>query len=433
MAGMDLGEFTLFRPDAILQRRDIRTTFSSWDNCMAKSYCKWPVIVGIIIGGLILIGALWSIIACACCGYTCCKSCCACCSCCCPSSSRDKSRNRAKYADEHSTYTNQNRRLSTGYQPPPAPPVYDSHRSNPAKFAQFDTAHSRAKANDDALPQMPTWDSAPTRRIEDPSPSHDVEMNRLDPATGQSFNPQSFSRPMRHNNNNMGDGGNNYYEGTPTSPAYPPAFDGYRGTEATSNIARTPSPGNPFGHVGAVGVATSHPVPRSPSPGHMNHYPPYTEVPTTTTSIMPNAITIHTTMPPPPTNPIELPRQYPPTPVSHSPSPPVSRSYSPYPPSQPVPQLQHLRQHSPTQLHSQPHAHSPTHHSPRYQNQNQSYTAYSPHSVPNTPPPPCSSTLGGYDQVLPGAQHGQPPQEQGPPSVLQPGRAPGGQKSWRDV
>ncbi|OAT07274.1 hypothetical protein BDBG_03354 [Blastomyces gilchristii SLH14081] len=42
MAGMDLGEFTLFRPDAILQRRDIRTTFSSWDNCMAKSYCKRP-------------------------------------------------------------------------------------------------------------------------------------------------------------------------------------------------------------------------------------------------------------------------------------------------------------------------------------------------------------------------------------------------------
>ncbi|KLJ12830.1 hypothetical protein EMPG_12198 [Blastomyces silverae] len=136
-------------------------------------------------------------------------------------------------------------------------------------------------------------------------------------------------------------------------------------------------------------------------------------------------------MSPPPINPIEPPRRYPPTPVPHSPSPPISRSYSPYPPPQPLPQLQHLRQHSPTQSHSQPH--SPTQHSPRYQNQNQAYTAYSPHSVPNTPPPPFSSTLGDYDQVLPGAQHGQPPQEQGPPSVLQPGRAVGGQKSWRDV
>ncbi|OJD10006.1 hypothetical protein ACJ73_09981 [Blastomyces percursus] len=40
MAVMDLGVFTPFRPDAILQPRDIRTTFSSWDNCMAKSYCN---------------------------------------------------------------------------------------------------------------------------------------------------------------------------------------------------------------------------------------------------------------------------------------------------------------------------------------------------------------------------------------------------------
>ncbi|KKZ68183.1 hypothetical protein EMCG_06144 [[Emmonsia] crescens] len=416
MAVMDLTGFSPFRPDAILQPRDIRATFSSWDSCMAKAYCKWPVIVGIAIGGIILVGAIWGIIACACCGYTC----------------------RAKYADEHSAYDTQNRHLSAGYQRPPAPPVYDSQRPNPAKFAQFDTAHPRTKANDDVLPQMPTWDSAPTRHVEDSSQSHDMEMNRLDPTTGQSFKSQSFSRPVRANNiHNNANGGNGYYEGTPASPAYPPSFDGYRGTETTSHMARSPSPGNPFAHTGAIGIATSHPPnhylpPRSPSPGPLSSpYPPYTEVPTTTTSIMPNAITTHTTMSPPPIDPAELPRRYPPTPIPHSPSPPAAtRSYSPYPPPQAPPQLQHLR-HSPTQ--------SPTRqYQQQHQQQGQAYMAYSP-SVPNTPPPPFSSTLGDYDQVLPGAQHGQygtgaPQQhEQGPPSVLQAGRAPGGGNSWRDV
>ncbi|OJD19001.1 hypothetical protein AJ78_01030 [Emergomyces pasteurianus Ep9510] len=447
MAVMELTGFSPFRPDAILQSRDIRTTFSSWDSCMAKSYCKWPVIVGIVVGGIILLGAVWGIIACACCGYTCCKGCCACCSCCCPSS-RKKSHDRTKYADEHSTYDSQNRHLSAGYQRPPAPPVYDSHHSNPTKFAQFDTAHPRTKANDDALPQMPTWDSATTRRVEDTSESYDVEMNRLDPTTGQSFKTHSFSRPVRVNNmHSNANGGKNYYDGGATSPGYPPSFDSYRGAENTSHIARSPSPGNHFAHTDAIGVATSHPTDhhqhhqqqqqqqlqqRSLSPSPVSPYPPYTEVPTTTTSIMPNAITTHTTMSPPPINPVEPPRRYPPTPIPHSPSPPTTRSYSPYPPPQPIPQLQHLR-HSPTQ--------SPTQQSPRRHQQQQggpAYMAYSP-SVPNTPPPPFSSTLGDYDQVLPGAQHGQygtgtPQQEQGPPSVLQAGRTPGGANhSWREV
>ncbi|EEH05808.1 conserved hypothetical protein [Histoplasma capsulatum G186AR] len=443
MAVMDQMGFTPFRRDEILQPRDFRTTFSTWDNCMAKTYCKWPVVIGIAIGSIILIGVIWGIVACACCGYTCCKGCCACCSCCCPS--RDKSHNRTKFADEPSAYNARNRRHSTGYQRPPAPPVYDSHHSTPAKFAQFDTVHPRSKSNDDALPQMPTWDSAKTRRVEEVSPPSDVEMNRLDPATGQNFKPQSFSRPVRYNNN-TNSGGNSYYDRTPTSSAYSPTFDGYRGPEATTHQSRSPSPGNPFGHADAIGIATSHPPthqhhqyfpPRSPSPEPVTPYPPYTEVPTATTAIMPNAMTTHTTMSPPPTHPREALQRYPPAPMPHPPSPPATRSYSPYPPPQPVPQLQHLRQHSPTQ--------SPTHQSPRYlpqqQGQNQAYAPYSPaSSVPNTPPPPFSSTLGDYDQILPGAQHGQygtgidaPPREQAPPSALQVGRAPPGPKSWRDV
>ena len=34
---------------------DVKTAFSSWDNCMKASFCKWPVIAVIVVGGLILL------------------------------------------------------------------------------------------------------------------------------------------------------------------------------------------------------------------------------------------------------------------------------------------------------------------------------------------------------------------------------------------
>ncbi|EEH47590.2 uncharacterized protein PADG_03674 [Paracoccidioides brasiliensis Pb18] len=398
---MDPLGFTPFRREGILQRRGIRQTFSSWDRCMASAYCKWPAIVAIIIGGLIIITVLWAVLACVCCGYTCCKGCCACCSCCCPSSG-SKSKARDHYSNEQTAYNNQY--PSGGYQHPPAPPVYSFHRPSPKQYAQFDVTHSHTQTNGDALPEMPMWEPAPTRRVEDTSQPYDLEMNTLDPVTGQ-----NVSRPMRGNNNS-----------NPNSPAYTSAFDGYCAPEPTNyhpgNIARTPSPGDPVA-ADDIGIATSYPNSnqqqtlypnRNANPNLSPHsststYPPSNDAP----------ITTHSTTSRPSINTYDFPRRYPPSPVPHSPT--AARSYSPYPPpQQPLPQLHNLQQ--------------------QQQPSQQGYRAYSP-SVPNTPPPPFSSTLGDYDQILPGAQHGQygaSADDEGPPPSLQVGRVPVS-NSWREV
>ncbi|KAL4784310.1 hypothetical protein BJX76DRAFT_222327 [Aspergillus varians] len=159
-------------------------TFSSWDKCMDKTYCKWPVIVGIIVGGVILLSVIACIVNCLCCGIQCCTCCC---SCCCPSP-RPK---REKYVDD--PYHNQpppmpqippaNNTFDPGYQgsyqASQAPPTYRG-----AQVARFDSQASpgTSKMNDDALPAMPVWDNAVTRRVEDTSLQQDaVEMEPLNP------------------------------------------------------------------------------------------------------------------------------------------------------------------------------------------------------------------------------------------------------------
>ncbi|KAJ3477264.1 hypothetical protein NLG97_g8884 [Lecanicillium saksenae] len=37
---------------------DVKTAFSSWDNCMKAAYCKWPVIAIIVIGSLIILSVI---------------------------------------------------------------------------------------------------------------------------------------------------------------------------------------------------------------------------------------------------------------------------------------------------------------------------------------------------------------------------------------
>jgi hypothetical protein len=66
------------------------------------------------------------------------------------------------------------------YQPPQALPTYRG-----AQVARFDTPPSPAasKVNEDALPAMPTWDSAVTKRVEDGNHRHDaMEMEPLNPS-----------------------------------------------------------------------------------------------------------------------------------------------------------------------------------------------------------------------------------------------------------
>lgn len=68
-----------------------------------------------------------------------------------------------------------------GYQPAPPPPSYE-----PPQFARFDVS-KKGKVNDDALPAMPSWDTASERKIPkvEQHADEDMEMGRLDPLHAQ--------------------------------------------------------------------------------------------------------------------------------------------------------------------------------------------------------------------------------------------------------
>ncbi|RPB00622.1 hypothetical protein L873DRAFT_756724 [Choiromyces venosus 120613-1] len=111
---------------------DFTTSFSSFNKCMEKSYCKIPFIVICVVGGLIAFSILWCFLRCCFCGYQCCACCCGGCGGC------------GKRREKKVTIDISN--------PPPLvtrePPVPE-----PPKYAYFD-AH-----NDDALPIMPTLEN----------------------------------------------------------------------------------------------------------------------------------------------------------------------------------------------------------------------------------------------------------------------------------
>jgi len=139
-----------------------KTTFSSWDTCMAKAYCKWPVIAAIIVASLLLLLLVSSIVRCLCCGVECCFACFSCCNACCPSPRSRPARDTTKYAPAN--------------QPPPQYPYFPQAGMNygappPAapQFASFDapswSKNGGAAVHEDALPNMPSWDTAQRRRV----------------------------------------------------------------------------------------------------------------------------------------------------------------------------------------------------------------------------------------------------------------------------
>ncbi|PNY24722.1 Uncharacterized protein TCAP_05338 [Tolypocladium capitatum] len=156
---------------------DVKTAFSSWDNCMKASFCKWPVIALMVIGGLILLGVLWCIIRCACCGLACCCSCfqclkcCGnCCGCCDPPGGR-----RHKYLDEPYIPPHHGYQQQAPMQAPssaaavPKQPVFE-----PPQYAEFDTPK---KGGEDALPLMPSWEGAGSKKVM--LQDEEVEMDHL--------------------------------------------------------------------------------------------------------------------------------------------------------------------------------------------------------------------------------------------------------------
>jgi len=166
---------------------------------MAQGYCKWPVIVGIIIGSLILISVLWCCARCLCCGMECCCGCFSCCNRCCPSP----------------------RRKNEGYQQPPQPSSGQYQPAQPMMYggagagyayrgpqtATFDAPTGKGgKFNEDALPAMPSWDQANSRHVQD----EDVEMEKLDQSAAQQEGLLSKQRDS---------GGRYYNNGVPQDTA----------------------------------------------------------------------------------------------------------------------------------------------------------------------------------------------------------------------
>ncbi|KAI1913280.1 hypothetical protein LOZ61_002814 [Ophidiomyces ophidiicola] len=193
---------------------DVKQTFSSWNACMQKAYCKWPAIIGIVLGSLVVLGIAWCIIG---------------------RKRSDDGPPRSKYADPPAAYQPPPP-ASYGFQQP-APPVYNSpapNYSSPVpQYAQFDTPSK--PVNEDALPHMPSWQHASTRRVEDTS--QDLEMKNLNPSNtgGQSLGI-------------IGRSHSGYAEvpSQPSSPRFAP--EPYRGAELPSNSVNNSS----------IGVARTH-------------------------------------------------------------------------------------------------------------------------------------------------------------------------------
>ncbi|KAJ5478516.1 hypothetical protein N7530_004025 [Penicillium desertorum] len=143
---MSPANITLWARGTASDLESVPDTFSSWDKCMAKSYCKWPVIVGIIVG-------------------------------------RRRNKTPKHFDDFHQPPPAPN----PVYQPPPAPPSYRGAQQSAPSFrgaqqtAHFDAPKSPAHVNEDALPEMPTWAGAVDKHVEDPNHRGDVEMEPLNP------------------------------------------------------------------------------------------------------------------------------------------------------------------------------------------------------------------------------------------------------------
>ncbi|KAI1128877.1 hypothetical protein F5Y10DRAFT_164157 [Nemania abortiva] len=160
---------------------DAATAFSSWDNCFQAAYCKWPVIALFIIAGLIVLSIVWCIVRCCCCGLSCCCECFYCLKCCgecCGACSPPRGK-RSKYLDEPFVPPNHEQYRS----PAPMHSGFDS-KPNVPQFAEFDTGN---KKDADALPAMPSWEEANSKKVLIEEESVEMEpLKKLDTAQNSS-------------------------------------------------------------------------------------------------------------------------------------------------------------------------------------------------------------------------------------------------------
>ncbi|KFA53103.1 hypothetical protein S40293_05300 [Stachybotrys chartarum IBT 40293] len=144
---------------------DIQTALSSWDNCMAVSWCQYPVIAIIVVGGLILISIVWCIVRCCCCGLSCCCSCFRCLQCCgdCCGACDPPRKQQSKYLDAPYIPPDQGYRTEAPMQSS-FPSIAPNHppAKAPPQYAEFDAPR---KGGEDALPEMPSWESSSSKKV----------------------------------------------------------------------------------------------------------------------------------------------------------------------------------------------------------------------------------------------------------------------------
>ncbi|KAI1859773.1 hypothetical protein JX265_010222 [Neoarthrinium moseri] len=148
---------------------NVKTAFSSWDNCMQATYCKWPVIAVIVIGGLIIFSIVWCIVRCCCCGLSCCCECCYCLKCCGSCFGCCDPPQKKKYLDD--PYIPPHHNQGQGGYRTEAPmtaahsvPHFDGAvaKPEPPQYAEFETGK---KAGGDELPAMPSWEGANSKKV----------------------------------------------------------------------------------------------------------------------------------------------------------------------------------------------------------------------------------------------------------------------------
>ena len=140
---------------------------------------RWPVIVGIVVGSLIILSILFCIARCICCGAECACCCFRCCTGCCGGGKRRDGYNEQPPPSYPPGGYNQ------PYNQPyrsPQPLAYSSPQPQyNARGAQFATFDASKPINEDSLPAMPTWEDATSKKIETTEEPEGHEMDKLDP------------------------------------------------------------------------------------------------------------------------------------------------------------------------------------------------------------------------------------------------------------
>ncbi|KAF3907579.1 hypothetical protein AA313_de0203616 [Arthrobotrys entomopaga] len=195
-----------------LGRRSISDDLSaikSWDGCMSKAWCKYPVIAGCVVAGLVIISVAW------CCYRCCCRR------------RRKAARSKSTFFnDPVPNYMNNRQSNGGGYAPQYAP--------HGPQFAYFENGTTAGKNADD-LPVMPSWNNAKSEKVEDTTVKvEDIELGEVDHDHGRQQQPSPPPQKPKPVFNN------------PSSPPrLPVANDRYRGN---NNNNFGPSNNlNPFG------------------------------------------------------------------------------------------------------------------------------------------------------------------------------------------